>query len=122
MEAPLAALRELEMLDRVGDVDLAAFDSGLVERAIEHPPRRADEGATGQILLIARLLADQHDRGADGAFAEHRLRRVLLERATRAALRLVAKRCPGWLDRKRVVLGKRVSVRVATGGRRKHKK
>src|SRR3546814_5157076 len=54
MEAPLAALRELEMLDRVGDVDLAAFDSGLVERAIEHPPRRADEGATGQILLIAR--------------------------------------------------------------------
>src|SRR3546814_2321622 len=89
MEAPLAALRELEMLDRVGDVDLAAFDSGLVEHAIEHPPRRADEGATGQILLIARLLADQHDRGADGAFAEHRLRRVLIERATRAALRLV---------------------------------
>src|SRR3546814_4963003 len=95
MEAPLAALRELEMLDRVGDVDLAAFDSGLVERAIEHPPRRADEGATGQILLIARLLADQHDRGAAGAFAEHRLRRVLIERATRAALRLVAQRCPG---------------------------
>src|SRR3546814_19908203 len=56
MEAPLAALRELEMLDRVGDVDLAAFDSGLVERAIEHPPRRADEGATGQILLIARQI------------------------------------------------------------------
>src|SRR3546814_14990892 len=70
MEVPLAGLRELEVLGRGGYLDLAAFDSGLVERAIEHPPRRADEGATGQILLIARLLADQHDRGADGAFAE----------------------------------------------------
>src|SRR5262249_48718637 len=43
VNAPLAALLELEVLDRVGDVDARAIDAGIRERAIEQLPSRADE-------------------------------------------------------------------------------
>jgi hypothetical protein len=41
-----------------------------------------------QIFLIAGLLADQHQRRAGRAFAEHGLRRELVKVAARAAARL----------------------------------
>ena len=48
---------------------------------VEHLAGRADERAAGEILLVARLLADEHDRGVERAFAEHGLRRALVEGA-----------------------------------------
>ena len=73
VDAALAAPLELEMLDRVGDVGALAVDSRLRERAIEQLPGRPDERTPGQILLIARLLADEHDLRVERPFAEHRL-------------------------------------------------
>ena len=49
-------------------------------------PGRPDKGLARQILLVARLLADEHDIGIARPLAEHRLRRVLVERAAPAAL------------------------------------
>ena len=62
MDPALAALLELEMLDRIGDVGLGAVDPGLLQRLVEDLPRRADERVAGQILLIAGLFADEHHR------------------------------------------------------------
>src|SRR3979409_339787 len=55
---PLAALLELEMLDRVGDEDLFAVDAGLRDGAVEDAAGRADEGPAPPGLLVAPLLAD----------------------------------------------------------------
>ena len=95
VDAALAALLELEMLDRVGDVGRAAVDPGLAERAVEQLAGRADERAAGEILLVARLLADEQDPGVERAFAEHGLGRAFVEVAAGAAHRLVAHRLPG---------------------------
>src|SRR6185369_10029109 len=86
VDATLAAQLELEVLDRVGDVDLAARDAELLERAGEKLPGRTDEGTALQILLVARLLAHEHQPGAAAAFAADRLRRVLADRALAASL------------------------------------
>ena len=94
MDAPLAAPLELEMLDRVGDIGAGAVHARLGQRLVQQLPRRPDEGPPGQILLVAGLLADEHQRRVQRAFAEHGLRRVLVERAAGAAHRLVAHRRP----------------------------
>ena len=73
VDAPFAALDELEMLDRIGDVDRRAVDPGLLERDVEQLPGRADERPSGEVLLVTRLLADEHDRGIQRTFAEHGL-------------------------------------------------
>src|SRR5205823_5886189 len=90
VDAPLALGRPLEVLDHVGHVDRSAVDAGLLERFVEQPARRADKGTPFQVLVIPRLLPDQHDLGALSAFAEHRLGRVLPEIAGAAAGRLLA--------------------------------
>ncbi len=95
MEAPFAALLKLEMLDRVGDVHAGTVDPGVAECAVEHLPGRADKRPAGKILLVAGLLADRDHRRVGRSFAEHRLRRVPVERAAGAASRLVAQRVPG---------------------------
>ena len=84
MDAPLAARLELEMLDRVGDVDLEPIDIGLVEYLVEHLAGRPDEGLAGDILLVARLLADEDDPRILGSLAEHGLRGVAPQRAAAA--------------------------------------
>ena len=61
MDAALAARLELEVLHRVGDVCLLSRDAGLIEGDVEDPAGRPDEGFSGNILLVARLLADEHD-------------------------------------------------------------
>ena len=94
VDAPLAAPLELEMLDRVGDIGAGAVHARLGQRLVQQLPRRPDEGPPGQILLVAGLLADEHQRRVQRAFAEHGLRRVLVERAAGAAHRLVAHRRP----------------------------
>src|SRR5690242_14324332 len=51
-----AAALPLEVLHRVGDVDVVAVDTCLLERAVEQLPRRADERMASAVLLIAGLL------------------------------------------------------------------
>src|SRR5438045_3579111 len=75
------------MLHDVGDVHDSAIDPRLLERAIEQLAGGADERMTGEILLVARLLADQHDARAFRPFAEHGLRGVFPQIAVAATLR-----------------------------------
>jgi hypothetical protein len=74
--APSLDLDELEVLYRICHVDAGSIDSGLLERRVEQLPGWTDEGMSGPILLIARLLADEHHIRRLGPFAEHGLRRV----------------------------------------------
>ena len=60
MNATLAAWFPLEVLHDVRDVDAIAGEANRLERMIEQTPRRSHERAAGQILCIARLLADEH--------------------------------------------------------------
>ena len=61
VDAPLAALGELEVLHGVRDVHVLAVQSDLDQRAVEHLAGRTDEGRALAIFLIAGLLAHQHD-------------------------------------------------------------
>src|SRR3954466_5332281 len=63
VQAALAARLEFEVLHRIGDEGLIARNAGIGERLVEDAPRWPDEWLAGEILLIARLLADQHDLG-----------------------------------------------------------
>ena len=85
-----ARRRELEVLHGIGDVDNRAIDARFFERVVEDPPGRADERPAFPVLLIAGLLAHQHQRGTGRPLAEHRLRRRLPEIAVLAARRLHA--------------------------------
>src|SRR6266705_6694260 len=85
VDAALAALDELEVLDRVRDVEPLPVQAHLDQRAVEHLARRADERRALQILLVAWLLADEDDAGIGGAAPEDRLGRVTIEGAARAA-------------------------------------
>ena len=62
------------MLDRVRDVGEPAVDPGGRQPLVEDAPGRADEGLTGEVLLVAGLLADEDDLRALQPLAEHRLR------------------------------------------------
>ena len=81
----LPARLELEVLDGVGDV--------ASSRGRRRPPRgrrratapAARRTAARAVLLVAGLLADEHDRGVGRALAEDGLRRVAVERAAAAA-------------------------------------
>ena len=84
MDAPLATRLPLEVLHGVRDVGLPPVDSGFVHAFVENPTGRADERSPREILLVAGLLADKHDVGRLGAFAEYRLGRVSVEIARRA--------------------------------------
>ena len=85
VQPPLAAQLPLEVLHRVGDVEVLAIDAGRLERAVEQPAGGADEGQSLLVLLVARLLAHQHHPRVRVAGAEHRLRGVGPQRAVLAA-------------------------------------
>ena len=87
MQAPLAARLPLEVLHRVRDVHVFARDPRRLERRVEDPPGGTDERVPLLIFLVARLLADEHERGARRALAEHGLCGVLVKSARRAATR-----------------------------------
>jgi len=84
VQSPLSARLELEVLDRVGHVSGAAIDTRIAERAVEQLSRRPDKGLPGQILLIARLFANEHQPCIDRTFAKHRLGCAAMQRAARA--------------------------------------
>ncbi len=89
VDAPAARLelRELEVLDRVGDVDVRAVDAGPVERPVEQAPGGAGERLAGRVLDVAGLLPHHDEAGPRGAGAEHRLRRVAEQVASLAGRR-----------------------------------
>src|SRR5205823_2679320 len=70
-----------EVLDDVRDVDLRTIDAGGLERAIEELPGGTDERPADEVLVVARLLADEDDLGMGAALAEDRLRPALPEAA-----------------------------------------
>ena len=84
VQPALAAHLMLEMLDRIGDESLLAGNAGVLERGIEDAAGRADERLAGEVFLVARLFADQHEIGPARAFARHRLGGIPIERATPA--------------------------------------
>src|SRR5262249_40865922 len=86
VQAPLAAHLVLEMLDGVGDEHFLARNTGLFQRPVEHAAGGPHEGLARDVLLIAGLLADQHEMRALPAFAGHRLGSVVVERASPARL------------------------------------
>src|SRR5262245_56812651 len=61
VQAPFAARLKFKMFDRIGDKDLGAVEASFRERPIKHPPGGTDEGAALQILVVAMLLADEHE-------------------------------------------------------------
>jgi hypothetical protein len=77
VKTTLSGRPPLEMLHRVRHVDRVTVDARLLERVVEYPPRRADKRLPGEILPVARLLADEDDLGRSTALAKYGLRRVL---------------------------------------------
>src|SRR5262249_4407545 len=71
---------------------LRAVDPDSGERPIKYLASGADEGLAPQVLLIARLFADEHDLRIRRPLAEHRLRRALADVAAAAMLDRLAKR------------------------------
>src|SRR5258705_11627713 len=53
VDAPLAARLPFEMLDGVGDVDVAARDAGALERLVEHRARGTDKRRALAIFPVA---------------------------------------------------------------------
>ena len=74
MDAPLAARLPLEVLDGVRHVHRSAVDPDFRERLVEHPAGGADERPALLVLLVARLLADEHRVGIARPLAEDGLR------------------------------------------------
>jgi hypothetical protein len=95
VHAPLAARHPLEVLDRVGDVDLVARQPGRLHHLVEQPPGRTHEGPSGHVLLVARLLAHHHDARVHLSLAEDGLGRALMERTAATAVGGLAERCQG---------------------------
>ena len=79
--------RPLEVLHRVGDVDVVAIDSSFVERAVEKFSGRPDEGPSRFVLGVAGLFTDDDHTGSRRTFAEDRLRSALEQVATATAFR-----------------------------------
>jgi hypothetical protein len=77
----LPARLELEVLDRVGQVDVLARQARLRQGLVEDAAGWADEGETLQVLAIAGLLADEKDRGPRRSAAEDGLGGRAVERA-----------------------------------------
>jgi hypothetical protein len=88
VQATFAARLPLEVLHHVGDVDLLAIDPRLLQRVVEELAGRSHEGMPLLVLLIAGLLADEHDLAPRRALAKHGLRGLGVERAGGAVGRL----------------------------------
>src|SRR5208283_2969193 len=69
VQPALAAHFMLEMLDRIGDEGLFPGDAGVIQRLVEDAAGRTDKRFAGNVLFVARLLANQHEGGATWTFA-----------------------------------------------------
>src|SRR5438067_2064459 len=88
VNAPLTARLPAEMLDRVGQIEIGGRDAGLAKHVAQQLAGRTDEGLALLILLVARLLADQHQPRLVRAFAAHSLRRALPQIAATTSVEL----------------------------------
>jgi len=79
MNPAFPARLPLKMLYRVCDINLGPIDSGFFQSSIHDFPSGSHERLASDILVISRLLPDQHHRCAFRAFAEHGLRRTLVK-------------------------------------------
>ena len=86
VKAALAARLEFEVLYCIGDENLLALDAGISQGLGQHTTRRADEGLTLLVFLIARLLATNIKLARLTVLPRYNLGRVLIERAARALL------------------------------------
>jgi hypothetical protein len=68
------------MLDGIRQVEAITMEPGFLDSAVEHGPRWSDEGVPLAIFDVARLFADQHDRGARWSLAKDGLRRAGVQR------------------------------------------
>ena len=75
----------VEVLDYVGHVRSLPIQTRLQQGAIQEPTRRTDEWPARQILVVAALLAHEHQVGRGGALPEDRLRGPFPELACTAA-------------------------------------
>ena len=82
------------MFHRIRDVNFVAINSRFFQRLIHYFPGRSNKRFTLLIFVIARLLADQHDRRVLRAFAEDGLGRVFVEVAAGADARFLQQRFP----------------------------
>jgi hypothetical protein len=105
VDAALAACFPLEVLDRVGDVQLPTIEARVVDGVVEQTAGGSDERRSRPILFVAGLLADQRDPGVGRAFAEHGLRAALPEVARAAALSLGGQRSEELLGGRSTVRG-----------------
>jgi len=80
VDAALSALLELEVLDGIGDVDVASVEAGVRHRPLQELAGGAHERPALPVFLVAGLLADEGDRSADRAFAQDRTRRARHQR------------------------------------------
>ena len=76
----------LKCLTRVRDVHIRAIDARFDERFIQQFPAGTDKGMALQILLIARLFANEQNAGGSRTFPEHRLRRMPVKIASLTSL------------------------------------
>ena len=92
VDSSLAARRPLEVLHRVRDVQGLTRQSHLLEGVVENPTRRPDERLAGPVLLVAGLLADEHDACGSGPLTANTLRGPLPEAAGPASIELPDRR------------------------------
>lgn len=115
VQPSLAPHLVFEMFDGIGDVGVAAGDAGILQRGIENAAGRTDERFAGEIFLIARLLADEHEVGQARSLARHRLGGIAVERAAPAIAFGLGERAQGF-DRLAIALVPGLSRLVAIEG------
>lgn len=77
VQPPTAASLPLEVLDHVGDIRVVALDAGALQRLVEQAAGRPHEGLAGDVLAVARHLADQHQASILPTFTKDGLRAAL---------------------------------------------
>ena len=103
MDTSFPARLPLKMFHGVRHINLGPINSSFFERSIHYFPSGSNERFTGDILIISRLFAHEHDKGVLWTFAEYSLRCALVKVTRLAIFRRLAHgrpaRCVGRLCR-----------------------
>jgi len=60
VQPSFSPLNPFEMLDGIGDVDVVARDTRILDHSVEYSPSRADKGPTLSIFHVTRLFTDEY--------------------------------------------------------------